>query len=35
MDQEIKDYFTKYYQVELTDEDIQTIYNPAREAAGK
>lgn len=35
MDQEIKDYFIKYYQVELTDEDIQIIYNPAREAAGK
>lgn len=35
LDQEIKDYFAKYYQVELTDEDIQTIYNPAREAAGK
>ena len=35
MDQEIKDYFVKYYQVELTDEDVQTIYNPAREAAGK
>lgn len=35
MEQEIKDYFTKYYQVELTDEDIQTIYNPAREAAGQ
>lgn len=35
LDQEIKDYFSKFYQVELTDEDIQTIYNPAREAAGK
>lgn len=33
MDQEIKDYFQKFYQVELSDEDVQTIYNPAREAA--
>ena len=33
MDQEIKDYFQKFYQVELTDDDVQTIYNPAREAA--
>ena len=35
MDAEIKDYFAKYYQVELTDADIQAIYHPAREAAGK
>lgn len=34
MDGEIKDYYAKYYNVELTDSDIQTIYNPAREAAG-
>lgn len=34
MDGEIKDYYAKYYNVELTDGDIQTIYNPAREAAG-
>lgn len=35
MDQEIKDYYKKYYNVTLSDEDIQTIYNPAREAAGQ
>ncbi len=35
MDQEIKDYYEKYYNVELTDEDLQEIYNPARAAAGK
>ena len=34
MDQEIKDYYVKYYNVELTDDDLQVIYNPAREAAG-
>lgn len=34
MDQEIKNYYIKYYNVDLTDEDIQVIYNPAREAAG-
>ena len=34
MDGEIKDYYAKYYNVELTDSDVQTIYNPAREAAG-
>ena len=33
MDQEIKDYFQEFYGVTLTDEDVQTIYNPAREAA--
>lgn len=33
MDQEIKDYFQRFYNVELSDEDVQTIYNPAREAA--
>ena len=35
IDQEIKDYYEKYYHVELTDEDLQEIYNPARAAAGK
>ena len=35
IDQEIKDYYEKYYNVELTDEDLQEIYNPARAAAGK
>ncbi len=35
MDAEIKSYFEKYYNVTLTDDDIQEIYNPAREASGK
>ncbi len=35
MDKEIKDYYIKYYNVELTDEDLNVIYNPAREAAEK
>ena len=30
----LTDAIAKYYNVELTDSDIQTIYNPAREAAG-
>ena len=34
MDQEIKDYYEKYYHVTLTDEDLQKIYNPASAAAG-
>lgn len=35
MDTEIKSYFEEYYGVTLTDEDIQKICNPAREAAGE
>lgn len=35
MDSEIKTYYKKYYNVELKDEDVQTIYNPAREASGQ
>lgn len=35
MDQEIKDYYKNNYNVELSDEDLDTIYNPAREAAGQ
>lgn len=35
MDKEIRDYYKEHYGVELTDEDIQEIYNPAREASGK
>lgn len=35
MDAEIKDFYEKYYDVKLTDDDIQEIYNPVREAAGK
>lgn len=34
MDAEIKEFYQTHYNVELTDEDIQKIYNPAREAAG-
>ena len=35
MDQEIKDYYKKYYDVTLTEEDLDKIYNPAREASGR
>lgn len=35
MDQEIKDYYSRFYNVELTDEDLNAIYHPAREAAGQ
>ncbi|MBR0030971.1 MAG: ABC transporter substrate-binding protein [Treponema sp.] len=35
MDKEIKDYYKKYYSVDLTDSDIQKIYSPARAASGK
>ncbi|MBO6218497.1 MAG: ABC transporter substrate-binding protein [Treponema sp.] len=35
MDKEIKSYFKKFYGVELTDENIKDIYNPARAASGK
>ena len=34
MAQEIKDYYEKYYNVTLTDEDLQKIYNPASAASG-
>jgi iron complex transport system substrate-binding protein len=35
MDEEIRSYYETYYGVTLTDDDIQDIYNPAREAAGQ
>ena len=35
MDEKIKAYYKKYYNVSLTDSDIQSIYNPARAASGK
>lgn len=35
MEQMIRDYFTRFYNVEITEEDLQKIYNPAREASGK
>ncbi len=34
MDAEIKEYYKKHYNVELNDEELQKIYNPAREASG-
>lgn len=34
MDQEIKDYYLKYYNEDLSEEDLYTIYHPTREAAG-
>ena len=33
MNQEVKDYFKQFYDVELTDEEVETIFNPTREAA--
>lgn len=35
MDMEIKDFYKEHYDAELTDDDIQQIYNPARAAAGQ
>ena len=32
--QVMKDFYLQFYEVELTDEDIEQIMNPAREAAG-
>lgn len=34
MEQEMKDYYQRFYGVELTDDDINEIFNPAREASG-
>jgi iron complex transport system substrate-binding protein len=33
MDEEIKDFYKKFYNLDLTAEDLEQIYNPAREAA--
>ena len=33
MDQMVKDYYQDFYGYTLTDEDLQEIYNPPREAA--
>jgi ABC-type Fe3+-hydroxamate transport system, periplasmic component len=33
LEQEIRDYYTRFYNLELTDEDIVTMMNPPREAA--
>ena len=35
MDKEIKDYYKRFYGVDLTPKDLQAIYNPARAASGK
>ena len=35
LDQMIRDYFQRFYNVELTTEDLHKIYNPPREAAGR
>ena len=34
MEQEVKEYYQKFYQVELSDEEVDQIFHPAREAAG-
>ena len=33
-EQEMKDYYKNFYNIELTDEDIVKIFHPTREAAG-
>lgn len=33
LDKEIKDYYKKFYNVTLSDDDLNKIYNPTREAA--
>ena len=35
MDEEMRDFYSEHYGVQLTDEDIQKIYHPARAASGK
>ena len=34
VDTEIRDFYKTYYHVDLTDEDLEKIYHPTREAAG-
>ena len=34
VNQEIKDFYKKFYHIELTEEDIEQIYTPNRKAAG-
>lgn len=34
MDKEMKDFYKKFYNVDLSDEDVSKIYNSSREAAG-
>ena len=33
MNTEVKEYYNEFYGIELTDEDVNTIFNPSREAA--
>lgn len=35
MDEEMRSFYSEHYGVQLTDEDIQKIYHPARAASGK
>jgi len=35
MEAEVRTYYNCFYGVDLTDDDISQIFNPAREAAGK
>jgi len=35
MDEELRSFYSEHYGVQLTDEDIQKIYHPARAASGK
>ena len=34
LEQEMKDYYKKFYNINLMDEDVERIFNPTREAAG-
>ena len=34
MDKEIKSYYKRFYNLDLTDEDVSQIYNPSSDAAG-
>lgn len=34
LEKEMKEYYSKFYDIELTDSDIEKIFNPTREAAG-
>ena len=33
MDAEIKEYYSRFYGIELTDEDLEKLYNPPAESA--
>ncbi len=35
MEEEVRTYYNRFYGVDLTEDDIAKIFNPAREAAGK